>query len=188
MQVAQKAAQGQGRGGIACGQAAQGLLPVLGADGLFGGRKVKAALRQLHAAAEFIAEGAHQSPVGIGPGAQDRLRRGKTPQFIDNMVRLALSGEGGQVGLAGSDVAKGNAAHGFVQIDAAQEVGGLILQTGGVDDGTRGDHADDIPLHKALGSGGILHLLADGHLIALGDETGDVSVGSVVCSSCFSVR
>ena len=84
------------------------------------------------------------------------------------------------MGLAGGDVAESHARRLGVQVDAAEEVAGLVVQAGGVDDGAGGDHPDDVPLHQALGGGRVLHLLADGHLVALGDEAGDVGLAGVV--------
>ena len=66
-----------------------------------------------------------------------------------------------------------------IQKNAADVVGLGALQHGGVH-GAGGDDADDVPLHQALGQGGVLHLLADGDLVALGDKAGDVAVAGVV--------
>ena len=82
--------------------------------------------------------------------------------------------------LTGGEVAEGRAASLTVQINAAEVVAGLIIQAGGVDNGAGGHHPDDVPLHQALGGGGILHLLADGHLVALGNQPGDVGFAGVV--------
>ena len=66
------------------------------------------------------------------------------------------------------------------EIHAAQVVAAPRVQAGVVQHGARRDGADDLPLHQPLGQGGILRLLADGHLVALGDEPGDVGIGGVV--------
>ena len=84
------------------------------------------------------------------------------------------------MGLAGGDVAKGGSGGAGVHVDAADEVAGLVVQARGVGDGAWGDHPDDVPLHQPLGRGGVLHLFADGNLIALGDEPGDIGLAGVV--------
>ena len=84
------------------------------------------------------------------------------------------------MGLAGGDVAEGRAGVLAVDVDAAEEVAGLLLQAGGVNHRAGGHHPDDIPLHQPLGRCRVLHLLTDGHLVALGDEAGNVCLGGVV--------
>ena len=96
------------------------------------------------------------------------------------MLYPVLAGERRQVGLAGGDVAEGHAGAAGVHVDAAEKVAGLVIEARGVNDGAGGDHPDDVPLDQALGGGGVLHLLADGHLVALGDEAGDVGLAGVV--------
>ena len=82
--------------------------------------------------------------------------------------------------LTGGEVAEGRAASLTVQINAAEVVAGLIIQTCGIDDSAGGHHPDNIPLHQPLGGGGVLHLLADGHLVALGNQPGDVGLAGVI--------
>ena len=61
-----------------------------------------------------------------------------------------------------------------------QEVVRPLVQHVVLDDRTRGHNADHVSLHKPLGQGGILQLLADGHLVALGDELFHIGVDRVV--------
>ena len=82
--------------------------------------------------------------------------------------------------LTGGEITEGHAAPLAVQIDAAEVVAGLIIQTCGVDNSAGGHHPDNIPLYQPLGGGGVLHLLADGHLVALGDETGNIGLAGVI--------
>ena len=82
--------------------------------------------------------------------------------------------------LTGGEITEGRAASLTVQINAAEVVAGLIIQTCGVDNSAGGHHPDNIPLHQPLGGGGVLHLLADGHLVALGDETGNIGLAGVI--------
>ena len=84
------------------------------------------------------------------------------------------------MGLAGGNVAERHTGGPGVHVNTAEEVAGLVIQTRGVDDRSRRHHPDDVPLHQPLGGGGILHLLADSDLVALGDEPGDVGLAGVV--------
>ena len=63
--------------------------------------------------------------------------------------------------------------------DGAQEVVAGFIQHGVLHHGARGDNPDDVPLYQALGQFGVLQLLADGHLIALCHQLGDVAFGAV---------
>ena len=109
-----------------------------------------------------------------------RLGGGEASQLVEQGADPVGTGEHGGLGLAGGHVAGAQARTGVVQIYAAQVVAALGAEAGLVDDGAGSDDADDVPLHQPLGGGGILRLLADGHLVALGDEPGDVGVGGVV--------
>ena len=84
------------------------------------------------------------------------------------------------MGLAGGDVAEADAAGALIEVDAAEEVAGLVLEAGGVRHRAGGHHPDDVPLHETLGLGRVLRLLADGYLVAPGDEAGNVGVAGVV--------
>ena len=90
--------------------------------------------------------------------------------------------------LTGGEVAEGRAASLTVQINAAEVVAGLIIQTCGIDDSAGGHHPDNIPLHQPLGGGGVLHLLADGHLVALDNQPGDVGLAGVIGEKQNGIR
>ena len=83
------------------------------------------------------------------------------------------------MGFAGGDVAEAQPRLLPGKADGAQVVRAAGLQHGAVH-GAGGHHTDDVPLHQALGLGGVLGLFADGHLVALGDEPGNVAVAGVV--------
>ena len=82
--------------------------------------------------------------------------------------------------MAGRHVAKGRACVLLIQKETAEEVAAPVVKAGAVDDRAGRDDADDVALDKALGKRRVLGLLADGNLVALGDETGDVSVARMV--------
>ena len=88
--------------------------------------------------------------------------------------------KGGAAEFAGGDVAEGHAPVVIVQVHGADIVAAPLLQHGALRHGAGGDDADHVPLHQALGQGRVLGLLADGHLVALGDEPCDIGLGAVV--------
>ena len=114
-----------------------------------------------------------------GTGTQQRLPRGETAQLVEDMG-LGLSGVVGAAKLAGRHVAEGHAALVAAEKDRGDVVAAPLLQHGALRHGAGGDDADDLPLHQALGQGRILHLLADGHFIALGDQARNIGLGAVV--------
>ena len=180
IEIVQKPAQGHGRRRIAPGQSLEGLVPELAADVLFRLVELEPPLPVFHTAVEFVPQDGNQLFVIGGALVHHRLRRGKAAQLIDDMLRPLLPGKGREMGLAGGDVAERHACAPLIQIDAAEEVAGLVLQTGGIDYRAGRHHPDDVPLHQSLGGGRVLHLLADGHLVPLGNEPGDVRFAGVV--------
>ena len=121
-----------------------------------------------------------QRLVKIGGLVHHRLGGGEPPQLVEQGADPVRAGEHRGLRLAGGHIAGAQTRAGIVQIHTAQIVAALGAEAGLVDDRTGGDDADDIPLHQPLGGGRILGLLADGHLVALGDETGDIGVGGMV--------
>jgi len=93
---------------------------------------------------------------------------------------LGVGGKGGGVDLAGGDIAQAQAVFPLVGVNGADIIIFPLVQHGGGDDRAGGDDPDDLPLHQSLGKRRILSLLTNGHLIALGDEPGDVAVAGVV--------
>ena len=115
------------------------------------------------------------------PGGQHRLGGVEAGQLVFQMSQSLLTGgEGRRVHLPGGDVTQAQAKGGRVSIDGADVVVPAVLQHGRGNYRARGDHPDNIPVHQSPGLGGILGLLADSHLVALGDKPGDVAVAGVV--------
>ena len=129
---------------------------------------------------EFVPQGGDEVPIVGGALVHHRLRRGKPPQLVEQVLRPVRTLEGGDVGLASGDVAHAEARAGVVQIQPRAEVGASLLQAGRVNDRAGGHHPDDVPVHQPLGRGRVLGLLADGYLVALGDEPGDIRVRGVI--------
>ncbi len=68
-----------------------------------------------------------------------------------------------------------------VAVDQGRQVViGPAVQQVLLDQGTGGDHPHDLSVHQLLALTGLLHLLADGHLVPLGDEPGQVGVQGVM--------
>ena len=180
VEVPQQAPQGKKRGAVGLGQAVRLVLPELPLHLLRRRLQAEAGFPAvLGQAVEFLPQEVDKARLLERAVIEDRLHRGEAAQLVFHMAEPLGPGEGGGVGLAGGDVAEGEARAFIVHADGADVVGPPPLQHGGVH-GAGGDDADDVPLHQALGGGGVLGLLADGHLVALGDEPGDVPVAGVV--------
>lgn len=181
VEIAQQRPQRQSRSGVPLGQASGGLVAELGADGPFRLLQLKASGAQpLHMAVELILQKRQQRPALVCRRIHHGLRRGKPAQLVEQMLRPVGPLKGGNVGFAGGNVAHAEARAGVVQIQPRAEVGPSLLQAGGVYDGAGGHHPDNVPVHQALGRGGVLGLLADGHLVALGNKPGNIGVGGVI--------
>ena len=178
VQVAQEVAQRQQRRGIFPRKTAESLLAELGGQQSAGGLHL--CFAYLSVAGELVLREHTQGGVLGGGRVHNDLRRRKTRRLVEHMHGGVTAEKGGGVGLAGGNVAGGKAGALPLQPCGGAEIAASGLQGGVVQHRTRSDHADDVPLHKPLGRGGILCLLADGHLVALGDEAGDVALGGVV--------
>ena len=173
VEVVQQAPDGQKQGGIGGGELVLGLLPELAHHGALrvllaevGGRAL------LHAAVEPVLEQGRQVLILEGAVVHHRLHRGEPAQLVFHMLQAVLARKAGGVGLAGGDVAEAEAGAAAVQKDAADVIPPPLLQSRGIGDRARGHHPDDVPPDHALGGSRVLHLLADGHLVPLGDEPG----------------
>ena len=82
--------------------------------------------------------------------------------------------------IPGGDVAGGD-AEAVPQVDDAHEEIILRLVQGlAAGEGSGGHHPDHLPPHQPLGQLGILHLLGDGHLVALLHQLGQVGFHRMV--------
>ena len=132
-------------------------------------------------AAQLLPEEAGQPLQAPGPVGELRLPGREAAQLVFQVVHgLRPRRKGGDIELAGRDVAQAQPQRPGVGVHPADVVVFPLLQHGGVDEGAGGDDADDVPVHQPLGLGRVLGLLADGHLVALGDEAGDVALAGVV--------
>ena len=62
----------------------------------------------------------------------------------------------------------------------AQKVVGPLIQGGIIADRAGRHHPHDLALDQALGKGWVFRLLADGHLVALGDQPGQVGIHRMI--------
>ena len=91
---------------------------------------------------------------------------------------LSLEGDGGE--RPGGQIAPGQGRPGAAGVDGADIVVPALVQHLVGHGGAGGDDADHVPVHQPLGGGGVLHLLADGHLVPPADQPGDIALGGVV--------
>ena len=77
------------------------------------------------------------------------------------------------------DIRKANTCLFPFQVETGNVVVAVILKHAALNDGTWRHHPDDIPFDQALGGGRVLHLLADGYLIALGNQPGHIGLVAV---------
>ena len=178
MEIIQKIAQGQERSVIIGREVRKGLFPELGGDAGPGGGAI--GLANLPVAGELILREHLQGGIPGSGIIEDDLRRGEPGHLIEQVDTGVGAGKGRGMGLAGGDITGGKAGLILPQPGGGAEVAAAGLQGGVVQDGAGGDHPDNVPLYKALGRGRVLGLLADGHLIALGNEPGNVPVRGVV--------
>ena len=178
IEVAQQPPQGHDRGGN--GDGLGSVVAVLLFYPVQGVVQSKPALAViLRQTAELLPQQLQQLPLPVGAGIEHCLHRREPAQLVCHMVQPFRTGEGGGVGFAGGDVAEAEPCGLLVHINTADIVGPAALQHGRIH-GTRSDHADDIPADQPLCLTGVLGLLADSHLVALGNEPLDIPVAGVV--------
>ena len=85
----------------------------------------------------------------------------------------------GDMRRTGGNVRKAQARLFALEVQAGNVVVAVVLQHTAFNDRTGGDHTDDIPLDKPLRLGRVLHLFADGDLIALGNQARHIALVAV---------
>ena len=180
MQVREQRAQRERRGGVVARKACKRFLAKLRADGFFARFEFKAAFPALNGAGEPVAQIRHELLVFVGERTQHRLGGGEARKLVFKMLQAVIAGKGRHVRMAGRHVAKGSACVLLIEKETAEEVAAPVVEAGAVDDRAGRDDADDIALDKALGERRVLGLLADGDLVALGDQARDVGVARMI--------
>ena len=112
--------------------------------------------------------------------AAQHLGRGKAPQLGDDALHslrtLGLRG----IERAGRNIAEAQAVAPALAEDAGKIIVAALVEHGAFDDRSRRDNAGDIPLDKALGQRRVLHLFADGDLVAARNEPCDIALCRVI--------
>ena len=78
------------------------------------------------------------------------------------------------------DVQERDTPHGLARLHGSQVGGGARHKRLGIEDRAGGDDPRDVPADQPLGGARILHLVADGHLSARVDQSGDVMLDALV--------
>ena len=136
-------------------------------------------LHQLHSAVHVLFDVVGHLPAGQGAGVEQHLAGAVTAQLGDDSQADLGVFQFGDMGRAGGDIGKADPGLLPFQVEAGDVVVAVVLEHAALDDGAGGDHTDDLPLDQALGQGGVLGLLADGHLVPLGDQPGHVGLVAV---------
>ena len=126
------------------------------------------------------------------PGALGAFRRAggqRRPVVDDDLARLDARQFVGQrkthiterkiAEFSRGNVGKGHARALLPRADAQKIARARVFEHARFDDRAGRDHADDLALDQPLGGGGIAHLLADGHLVALLDQPREICVHRV---------
>ena len=82
--------------------------------------------------------------------------------------------------LAGRDIHKSKPYFTLLFHNGGKKIVGGFVQHGGLDDRARSNNAGDLSLHQAFSELGVLHLVADGHLVPGPDELGQVCIQGMV--------
>ena len=122
--------------------------------------------------------GALRNAGGQGrPVVYDDLARFDARQLVGQRQAHIIQREIAE--FAGGNIGKSHAGALLPRIDAKQIAWPRIFEHVRLNDRARRDDADDLALDQTLGGGRIAHLLADGDLIALFDQAGQIGIHGV---------
>ena len=131
----------------------------------------------VYTAHKTVAQSLFQNGIFAVFTATHNFRWCKTAQFRCNCLGIfAQSG----VERTGGKVTEGNAEFAPLAVVRSEIIILPLFQHTAFRNGAGGDDPGDIPFHNALGLGGIFHLLANSHLVALCHQTGNVSIHRMV--------
>ena len=135
--------------------------------------------RPLHIGGKAVFGKRQQVRVAVSTVGQQQFTGRKASQLVADLVGHVASRKLSGKDLAGGNVAEAHPRAPGVPIHGADKIVAALVQHGAFGDGARGDLADDLPLNQPLCQRRILHLLADGHLIALSHQPPDIPFGAV---------
>ena len=130
----------------------------------------------VHAAVEPEKQRVVDELAGNAVAAADDLRGAEPAQLRCNGLRTVADGD---VKRAGGHVAEGQAEFPVQPVQAGHIVVFMLVEHTAFCDGAGGDDPGNVPVHQSLGQRRVLHLLADGHLVALGHQPGNVGIHAV---------
>ena len=181
MQIFQQG--GHGKAHKTLGSYAGGLRPIA-AELLFQRRRhqprrIALVLDQLHRAAHVLFDvGGHLAAVQQ-TGVQQHLAGVVAAQLGNDRRGDLIRRQFGDMRRTGGNIRKAQTGLFALEVQAGNVVVAVVLQHTAFNDRTGGDHPDDVPLDKPFRLGRVLHLLADGHLIALGDQARHIALVAV---------
>ena len=142
-------------------------------------RRIALVLDQLHRAVHVLFDvGGHLAAVQQA-GVQQHLAGVVAAQLGNDRRGDLIRRQLGDMRRTGGNVRKAQAGLFALEVQAGNVVVAVVLQHTALDDRTGCDHPDDVPLDKAFRLGGVLHLLADSHLIALSDQARHIALVAV---------
>ena len=141
--------------------------------GVIGKRRVRAVV---DAAVQAVVQNALQHLALIRAAAKQHLDRREAAKLAANGLLRVRTLRARRVERAGGNVAEADAPVFAVFVDAGVVVVLGFLEHRAFRYGAGRHDADDVPLYEALCQRGVLHLFADGDLVALGDQPGNVAV------------
>ena len=127
----------------------------------------------VHTAAQPLEQSIIEHIAVYAVAETDDLRRGEPPQFRCGCLGI---GADGREESTGGDIAECKAEPASVAVEAGHVVVLAFFQHAAFRHCAGGDDAGDVPFYQALGQGGVRQLFADGHLVALLHQPGDVGV------------
>ena len=122
-------------------------------------------------------QGVLQNRVVGGGTSPDDLAGGEPSQLTGGGRGVGTAGD---IESTGGQVAESQTAALLFPVDTSDVVVLALLQHTAFRDGAGGDNPGYLPLHQPLGQSRVLRLLADGDLIALAYQSGDVGIHGVV--------
>ena len=134
----------------------------------------------VYTAVQAAFQGFGQQRHIVGLAAQQQFGGGEAGQLVDGLFHGMGAGETGGIEGTGGNVAEAQAEDAIPAVGTGKIVVAPLVQHGAFGDGAGGDNAGDIPFDQTLGCGRVFHLLTDGHLVALGDQTGNIALAGVV--------
>ena len=131
----------------------------------------------IHAATQMLEQHLVHVSAANAVALTDNLGGSETTQFRDGGFHVSADGSKKR---AGGNIAEGQTESICLSVDAGDIVVAAFLQHTAFRNGAGGDDPGDVPLYQTFGSGGVFRLLANGDLITLGHQTGDVGLHAVV--------